>query len=189
MNGLLVLLGGLPGAGKSTLAAALTELLHQAGGPAPTLRMIDKDQVRVAMCNPADHSFDESAMVDAATLGAAAHHLGQGRLVVLDGFTFARQDQEAMARAVARDAAAGCLGVMCRVSTAVAMERCGRQQNHPAMNRTPELVVRVAGEFAQRPPGWEDAWLMVDTGRPVASAADQVARAVAGLRAGRSPDG
>ncbi len=78
------MLVGLPGAGKSTLARALTERI-------PDARVIDKDQVRDALFAPCDYSSVERDVTYSAMLDAARYHLGRGRVVIFDGLTFSRR--------------------------------------------------------------------------------------------------
>ncbi|MDQ6796440.1 MAG: AAA family ATPase, partial [Actinomycetota bacterium] len=70
----LVVLAGLPGAGKSTLARALA-------GRLPDARVIDKDQVRASLFDPCDYSSAERTVTFSAMLDAARYHLGRGRIV------------------------------------------------------------------------------------------------------------
>ena len=61
----VVVLAGLPGAGKSTLAKGLVARL-------PEARVIDKDEVRHALFAPCDYSAAERDVTFAAMLDAAA---------------------------------------------------------------------------------------------------------------------
>src|ERR671932_1599691 len=90
----VVVLAGLPGAGKSTLAQAI-------GARLPDARVIDKDRVRDALFAPCDYSAAERDVTFSAMLDAASYHLGRGRVVVLDGMTFARRSQVEAAESVA----------------------------------------------------------------------------------------
>ena len=80
----VIVLAGLPGAGKSTLARALASRLADA-------RVLDKDVVRDALFGPCDHTATESQVSVSAMLDAARYHLGRGRTVIFDGMTFARR--------------------------------------------------------------------------------------------------
>lgn len=144
----MVVLVGLPGAGKSTLASALA-------ARTPNARVIDKDQVRHALFAPCDYSAAERDVTFAAMLDAARYHLGRGRVVLFDGMTFSRQTEVRAAAGVATDSGAFTAVVVCDVPVSVAIERCERDAasgGHPAANRNGDLVRRVAAEM-EEPPG------------------------------------
>jgi predicted kinase len=146
----VVVLVGLPGAGKSTLAAALAERV-------PDARVLDKDEVRHALFSPCDYTSAERDVVFAALLDAARYHLGRGRVVIFDGLTFSRRAQVAAAEAVAEDADAFVAVIVCDVPVEVAIERCEadarKADGHLASNRDGELVRRVAAEM-EEPAGY-----------------------------------
>ena len=144
----VVVLVGLPGAGKSMLAAALAGRIADA-------RLIDKDQVRHALFAPCDYSAAERDVTFAAMLDAARYHVGRGRVVLFDGMTFSRSSEVKAAEAVAIDGGAFCAVVVCDVPIGVAIERCERDaasSAHLAGNRNADLVRRVAAEM-EEPPG------------------------------------
>jgi predicted kinase len=162
----VLVLGGLPGAGKSVLAAAVAERV-------PGARIIEKDKVRHALFAPCDHSSAERDVTFSAMLDAASYHLGRGRVVIFDGLTFSRRSEVEAAEAVATEAGGFSAVVVCDVPVSVAIERveadavAGRQL---AEDRDGDFVRRLAAEM-EEPPG---AYLTVDmTGDP-AAAADQV---------------
>ena len=142
----MIVLVGLPGAGKSTLAAALAPHL-------PDARILDKDEVRHALFAPCDYTSAERDVVFAALLDAAQYHLGRGRVVVFDGLTFSRRAQVAAAEAVAQEADAYCAVIVCDVDVDVAIERCeadaAAAHPHLASNRDGALVRRVAAEMEE----------------------------------------
>ena len=139
------MLAGLPGAGKSTLAAALAARI-------PGARVIDKDRVRDALFAPSDYSAAERDVSFAAMLDAASYHLGRGRVVIFDGLTFSRRSEVEAVEAVAADSGAFSAAVVCDVPVAVAMARVERDDGHLAANRDGDLVRRVAREM-EEPPG------------------------------------
>ncbi|MCA1683004.1 MAG: ATP-binding protein [Actinobacteria bacterium] len=155
----VVVLAGLPGAGKSTLARALAESL-------PGTRVIDKDAVRDSLFAPCDYSAAERNVTFSAMLDAARYHLGRGRTVVFDGLTFSRRKEVAAAEGVAAESGAFTAVIVCDVPVALAIERCeadAARGTHPAANRDGDLVRRVATEM-EEPAG---AYLTLSTTRPV----------------------
>jgi predicted kinase len=156
----VVVLAGLPGAGKSTMAQALAERL-------PDARVIDKDKVRHALFAPCDYSAAERDVTFSAMLDAARYHLGRGRIVIFDGLTFSRRSQVKAAEEVAAEGGAFAAVIVCDVPVAVAVERCEREAEedggHLAANRDGDVVRRVAAEM-EEPAG---AYLTLPTTRPV----------------------
>ena len=154
----VVVLAGLPGAGKSTLAQAVAARL-------PDARVLDKDRVRDALFAPCDYSAVERDVSFAAMLDAARYHLGRGRIVIFDGVTFSRRSQVAAAEEVAAESGGFAAVIVCDVPVAVAVERCERdgEEGHLAANRDGDLVRRVAAEM-EEPAG---AYLTLPTTRPV----------------------
>jgi len=138
----VIVLVGLPGAGKSTLAAALA-------GRLPDARVLDKDRVRHVLFDPCDYTTAERDVVFAAMLDAARYHLGRDRIVIFDGLTFSRRSQVAAAEAVAHEAAAFSAVLVCDIPVDVAIARCEDGDGHLAANRDGELVRRVAAEMEE----------------------------------------
>lgn len=158
------MLAGLPGAGKSTLAAAIADRL-------PEVRIIDKDVVRHALFAPCDYTAAERDITFSVMLDAARYHLGRERIVVFDGLTFSRRTEVAAAEAVAREGDGFAAVIVCDVPVDVAIERCERDaadRSHPAENRDGDLVRRVAAEMEE--PG--GAYLTLPAVRPVEETVD-----------------
>ena len=161
----VIVLVGLPGAGKSTLARVLARRL-------PDARILDKDQVRHVLFAPCDYTSAERDVVFAALLDAARYHLGRGRVVIFDGLTFSRRAQVAAAEAVAAEAGAFSAVIVCDVDVETAMARCEADaagDAHLASNRDRELVRRVAAEM-EEPSG---DYLTLDMTAEVDRLADQ----------------
>lgn len=114
----LVLVGGAPGAGKSTVAAAVAR--------AAGWELLRSDVVRKEP--GAAPSYDRAARdrVYAELLSRAGGLLGQGRSVVLDA-TWSRPAWRRWARSVARRGAARAVELCCRAPDAVRVERAGRR--------------------------------------------------------------
>jgi predicted kinase len=97
MNRLLIAMAGLPGTGKSTLAAALAKAL-------PAV-LLDKDKLRAGLI-PADrieYSRAQDDYIFELLLKAAKFNLDRGRAVILDGRTFTRGYQESLSVSVRRN--------------------------------------------------------------------------------------
>jgi predicted kinase len=144
----VIVLVGLPGAGKSTLAARLAARV-------PDARVIDKDEVRDALFAPCDYSAAERDITFSAMLDAARYHLGRGRVVLFDGLTFSRRTEVEAAEGVAAESGGFSAVIVCDVPVSVAVERCERdaaEGAHLAANRDGDLVRRVAAEM-EEPPG------------------------------------
>jgi len=159
----IVVLIGLPGAGKSTLAAALSQRI-------PDARVLNKDTVRSALFEPCDYSAAERSIAFSAMLDAAGYHLGRGRVVILDGLAFPRLGEEEAVDALVADAGAYVAKIVCDVPIDVAVARADADAvagTHRAANRDGAAVRRVAAEMRE-PSG---AYLTVDTTRPIDEAA------------------
>lgn len=160
----IVVLVGLPGAGKSTLAAALSQRI-------PDARVLNKDVVRAALFEPCDYSAAERDISFSTMLDAARYHLGRGRVAILDGLAFPRPGEEEAVDAVVADAGAFVATIVCDVPIEVAVARADADAvagTHRAANRDGDAVRRVATEMRE-PSG---AYLTVDTTRPIDEAAD-----------------
>jgi predicted kinase len=164
----IVALAGLPGTGKSRLAAELARLLE-----APVL---DKDRVRAELFGErvdASREQDEAAM---AAIRARVEGLARDRVgdVILDGRTYTRRSDVDELRAFAKRIGAELAIVECVCDARIARERIARDLRegaHPAPNRTPELHdgLRAAAEPIEEPK------IVVDTGR---DEVDRLARIV-----------
>jgi predicted kinase len=158
------MLVGLPGSGKTTLAAALQRRL-------PELRVINKDAVRAVLFEPCDYSSHERTIAFSSMLDAARYHLGRGRVVALDGLAFPRLPEEDAVGELAEEAGAFVATIVCDVPLEVAVARADADAvagTHRAANRDGAAVRRVAAEMRE-PSG---AYLTVDTTRPIDEAAD-----------------
>jgi predicted kinase len=159
----IVMLVGLPGSGKTTLAAALLERFDD-------VRVLDKDKIRHDLFDPCDYTAAERSISFSAMLDAADYHLGRGRIVVVDGVAQSpRQAEVGAAEAVAKGHGAFFATVLCDVPVEVAVARCEATVGvHVAANRDGNLVRRLAADMHE-PPG---DYLTVDTTRPIDEVAD-----------------
>ena len=152
----MIVLAGLPGAGKSTLARALAPQLADA-------RVLDKDVVRDALFGPCDYTATESQVSVSAMLDAARYHLGRGRTVIFDGMTFARRQYLGAVVGLGEELDVGVAVIVCDVPLDVAISRITADAVHPAGNRDADIVRRVAAEMEE--PGGD--YLTLDTTAPL----------------------
>lgn len=139
---MILALAGLPGTGKSALAAELARLV-------PAL-VLDKDRVRAALLpeRPGGHSGEDNDFVFEVMLEAARRMI-HGRMaahVILDGRTFTRAAQVEATLAFCREASLCCQFVECVCSAQEARRRLAedrRLKRHPASDRTPGLHDRL----------------------------------------------
>ena len=173
---MLVIIAGLPGAGKSTLARALAE---RVGGA-----VVDKDPIRAALFAPGDieYSASQDDFVMELMLQTAAYLLRKdsSRMVFLDGRTFSQAYQRRRAMEFALDLGTPWRVIECVCSEASAKKRLeedARTRRHPAANRTWELYERVRASFE----AIQEPKIMIDTDRDLESSIDEAVRALAGL--------
>ncbi len=145
---MLVAMAGLPGTGKSTLAARLAAEL---GGV-----VLNKDAVRAALFPPPvlDYSRAEDDLTMAAIYSAATHirRTFPDRAVIIDGRTFLKAYQVRDLLALADSLGEPVRVIECVCGDEVAkgrIERDAAAGTHPAGNRTFELY--LAGKAAAEP--------------------------------------
>lgn len=151
----LVLIGGLPGTGKSVLAGTLASSLG--------FTVLSSDRIRkeLAGLSPAEHSpapygtgiYTRSWTERTYTelLHRAAELLSRGESVIADA-TWISAEQRAAARAVADGAAADIVQLHCTAPSAVAAHRISSRSDS-ASDADPAIAARMAA--AQAP--WPDA--------------------------------
>jgi len=146
MSPLLIAMAGLPGTGKSTLAAALAEAL-------PAV-LLEKDKLRAGLI-PADrieYSRAQDDYIFELLMKAAEYNLNRGRHVILDGRTFTRRYQVDRVELFAKEHKADLRIIECICPEELALVRLqGDLQigEHPAGNRTPELYQTLKAEIEQ----------------------------------------
>jgi predicted kinase len=155
---MIVVIAGLPGTGKSPVARALAQRLAGA--------VLDKDIIRTALFAPAhvEYSGRQDDFCQEIMLQAAAYVLEKNlsSCVFLDGRTFSRRYQRERVFDFCRQLGTRwtILECICREQTALGrLEKAATGQNHPAINRTPDLYHQIRR-------AWEpidDPKLVIDT--------------------------
>lgn len=168
---MIVILAGLPGTGKTTLARALAA---ETGGA-----VLNKDEVRAALFTPEliEYSPEQDDVVQEALLLAGGYLLERhpGRPVFLDGRTFSRSYQIENAIQAAETIPSSWRVIECVCAEETARARLARDSAvgvHPARNRDFGLYLSVKAYFepVTRPK------LVVDTDQPLAAGVEAALR-------------
>lgn len=163
----LVLVGGLPGTGKSTLAAGLGDALH-----ATVLRSdeVRKELAGLAPTTPAPAAFGQGIYTDESTartyatlLDRAAVALRLGEVVVLDA-SWMDPEARATARQVADDADADLSELRCTAAADVAATRMS--QRAAAGGDPSDATEAIASRMAATATPWPEATTIDTTGEP-----------------------
>jgi predicted kinase len=143
---MLILMAGLPGTGKSTLAR---ELAARTSGV-----ILGKDEIRKALFPPGeiDYSTAQDDFCQQVMLETAAYLLGNNpeRYVFLDGRTFSRRYQIDQVLKTAADLRQSWRIIECISSGETARQRLEEQARtgeHPAGNRDYALYLKVKIQF------------------------------------------
>ena len=143
---MIVLLAGLPGTGKSTLAHALAERLHGV--------ILSKDSIRHALFAPPDveYSTAQDDFVLQIMLETAVWIVRKdpARVILLDGRTFSRRYQVDLVLNAAQELHQPWRILECVCSDETARSRLETQSvagDHPAGNRNFNLYLEVKARF------------------------------------------
>lgn len=160
---LLLVLIGLPGAGKTSLARALAPLL-------PAV-IVDRDAIRARCCPGAAANAQTNAVANAEMAREIGQRLRAGANVIADGRSYALDIDRCRMAELALAAGARVRFIWLDVSLELAEWRVTQSRAaHPASDRTPRLVQEVAARFEDV----EDRALQLDGSLPVEMLADKV---------------
>lgn len=177
----LVLVGGLPGTGKSTLAAALGEALGATVLRSDEMR---KELTGIPVTRPAAAELDHGIYtpeITARTYGELVRRaeiaLGLGELVVLDA-SWTDETWRRLARTMAGRVHADLVELRCEAPTAVAAGRLRVRQaaGGDASDATPEIATALADTA--------DPWPTASTVDTSGTPAESLAQAIEIARAG-----
>ena len=147
---MIVIMAGLPGTGKTTVARALAQRLPGA--------VLDKDAIRAALFQPAhvEYSLAQDDFCQEIMLQTAAYLLAKDAElhVLLDGRTFSRryQRERVIEFCMQVGSTSATLECVCAEQTAlVRLTEAMAQNTHPAANRTPDLYRKI-----------QEAWEPID---------------------------
>jgi predicted kinase len=171
---MLVLMAGLPGTGKSTLARELAQRLSGT--------VLSKDSIRHVLFEPRDleYSTEQDDFVMEVMLQTAAHLFGKDpkRVVFLDGRPFSRSSQIERVLRFAAQVAQPWRILECFCSEDSARQRLSAQTSttgHPAANRDLDLYLSVKARFEPI----SKPRTVIDTDAPLEACVQQAVAALA----------
>jgi predicted kinase len=144
---LVVMLIGLPGAGKSAVAEALVKRCG--------LHRVCRDLIRRALFPDCAYTPTEKRAAFRAVMLATEVNLALGRHCVIDGMTFSRRRDRRRVQALAERYGARVLRLWLDVSPDLARQRVAQDVadgHHLAADRTPHLVDEVLARFEKPQP-------------------------------------
>lgn len=168
---MIVIIAGLPGTGKSTLARALAQRLPAA--------VLDKDSIRASLFEPpyVEYSLSQDDFCEEIMLQTAAYLLSKHAelKVLLDGRTFSRRYQRERVIEFCSKVGTTWATLECVCSETTTIGRIAEAvaaNSHLAANRTPEIYreIRKAWEPIDEPK------LVIDTDENLESWVDRAVR-------------
>ncbi|TVR93609.1 MAG: ATP-binding protein [Spirochaetaceae bacterium] len=177
---MVVALCGVPGVGKSHLAAALAE--------AKGWTVLDRDAVRDAVF-PArflDYSHAQNNLASELSYQVCAYILRKHpeEVLILDGRPFSLFAQREQIRRLARELGVPAAFIHCVASESVVLDRLARvnsdPSNDPRADRTEQKLRAVKQQFE---PFREEAVIEISTEIPVSQQVETVSAYLMGLRA------
>jgi adenylylsulfate kinase len=142
---MIILLAGLPGTGKTTLAQ---NLASRTGGV-----VFNKDELRAALFPPEAIEYtteqDDFVMTKILESAVVLLHEKPGQMIFLDGRPFAKRYQiDQVLRAATAINQPWCI-LLCVCSEETARKRLAQDLGHPAGNRDYTLYQRVQAAFEE----------------------------------------
>ncbi len=174
---LIIVMAGLPGTGKSTLARLLSQRLSAV--------VLDKDSVRAALFSSSDIEYSDAQddFVVGVMLQVAEYHLKKDvdRHIVLDGRTYSKKTQVDYLIRYSREKNHELRFIQCVCSDEVARGRIERDAisgNHLASNRSYTLYLRLRDSADPL----EVPHLTVNTDEPVEVSVDKCIEYLGGIQ-------
>jgi len=169
---MIVIMAGLPGTGKSTLARELARRTQGA--------VLSKDEIRSAIFSAADieYSIEQDDFVMEIMLDAARYLLQKtpAHKIYLDGRTFSRRYQIDRVIAFSRELNQPWMIIECTCSDELARQRLDADDpSHPARNRDFALYLEMKGHFEEI----SHPKTMIDTGLSPGQCVEQALIAIA----------
>ena len=158
---MIILMAGLPGTGKTTLARELARSTRGA--------VLSKDEIRTSLFAPDDieYSAEQDDFCMEIMLQGARYLLARNptRKILLDGRTFSRNQHVNRVLEVARELEQSWRILECVCSDETARRRIDLEAdpNHPARNRTFSLYLEVKARFETIP----DPKTVISTDEPI----------------------
>ena len=145
----LILLSGLPGAGKTTFARAIGERLERVH--------IESDAIRRGLAAEPTYSPRESGQVFARVEAEARKALGRGRHALIDAANLTMRDRRRFVR-LASELDARLVAVRLTAPEAVIRERLGRPREGNS-----QADVAIYEQMKRRPQPFAEPVIVVDT--------------------------
>jgi predicted kinase len=165
-----VVLLGLPGAGKTTLAEGLAQRFGA--------RLVSRDGIRSCMFRPCSFTDAEKAAAFSAVIGAVRTNCALGHLSIVEGMPFSRRGEYEAVAAAAGAHGRSAMAILLKIDPAVAAERIATQpstQSALAADRDTTLPFTVHARFREPPPSTLELDARADPLELLNVAAEQIA--------------